>query len=351
MRPVSLSLILALIASSVHASYVATAPATSPSTLDAPVTSSSPSSSSSSSSPSSSNSTIHFADGVQDKSSRCVSAVRQLPKKFPLLSTCYPLVDLYHTPIEEICEITPGRKGCFQVTVDAAREVASNCLGPSANNITALFEMPDVYRNWANLDAAKAACSPAQSPDSPSPSSSSPPRPCLNSLSDMLLTVQELAVTLPSSISSSLSTGDFQAPSLSDLKVKVCSSTCAANYYTSVNGYSNLAPTLYYAGSTMQPILFAAFRKYCSWAAPSPSSSKNQGPMEQKEWMSSKGYPSVDTSAPSPTTPSSSDANASASELPTSASTTPTAQATSSNPSYGTHRKHAHPCKPHSLYY
>ncbi|RKP12307.1 hypothetical protein BJ684DRAFT_17191 [Piptocephalis cylindrospora] len=380
MHPASAALILAFLGlATVDASYVATAPST-PSSDAAPAPAPAPATST----PAASNLITHFADGVQDKSAKCKNAIKQLPGKYPLLATCYPLVDLYHTPIEDICDMSTGRKGCFQVTVNAARDVASSCLGPAAGNLTALFEMPDAYRNWAHEEAAKAACAPVKNPNSPNSS----PRPCLNTLTDMLLTVQEQAMALPSALSS-LSSGDLQLPTVSDVQTKVCSSTCAAEYYTAVNGYTNLAPTVYYAGSTMQPILFGAFRKFCSWAAPSNStpSSPAQEAQDQEEWMKSKDYPTVDASSPSSSTaksnahtstPASNDNSTSSGAgadsgnsdtYPTGPSnagesdashtyTTPSGDAPvapvnpgttgSTKPSYGSTSKPLSPCKPHA---
>ncbi|RKP14000.1 hypothetical protein BJ684DRAFT_15647 [Piptocephalis cylindrospora] len=202
---------------------------------------------------------IPFADDVIDTSAACTTTLKSLPSLFPNLRKCHPVSGLSMASPAAACglELTQP-SDCLDITIRASQRIAASCHTDSktanATNIIAPYTSHDVYRNWSNRKATNSACAKYDN------------RPCLNVLTDMVMTVLN---------------HDSKRP-MSEISDKICQSKCASSYYLAVNGFSDLAPTVYLAES-VRLTLFDAFRSTCSWA-------RDVSKATEKDWLKQEGY-------------------------------------------------------------
>ncbi|KAI9228920.1 MAG: hypothetical protein DHS80DRAFT_30342 [Piptocephalis tieghemiana] len=210
---------------------------------------------------------VPFADDVADTSAKCITSIKSLPTLFPNINRCFPVSGFSMASPAAACGMDLTQpKDCLNTVIKASQHIASSCdTGSTKATSLAPYSPKDIYRNWSNQKAVTAACAKEGS------------RPCLNVLTDMVLAV------LPYN----------NRPIPKSVSDKICSSKCTSDYYLAVNGFINLAPTVYLAEGIRQN-LFDALRSSCSWAHTSAKSS-------EVNWLKEQKYPECEAPATKPT--------------------------------------------------
>ena len=174
-----------------------------------------------------------FESSVTDNSPQCNAALNSLDK--PQLATCFGSPLFFSTP-ETVC-----RSDCLELAISASKTIAAACSSFQSEH----FLPSDVYRNWSNEAAARAACTPVSSS-----LFSSSSRVCLQVMFDSLRAAEELKVGL---------TVDNPQDKLG------CNIPCVKQVFDAVQGDGDKAPVLYYYGGQLYHDLFDAQRTHCSW--------------------------------------------------------------------------------------
>jgi len=178
---------------------------------------------------------LHFGTSANDESERCQSTLTSLHTKFPALTSCFPSATLYFSTPSNVCP-----EKCLSVTIEASKAISANCEAKGHED-TPGFLPADVYNNWANEEAARAACSVPNDGRSY----------CLNRLETAMLHAQmeKLGMGIKGNAKELLG----------------CHEKCLRDYYKAVNGAGEKAPVLYYFGGAMVADIFTSWKQHCDW--------------------------------------------------------------------------------------
>jgi len=187
-------------------------------------------------------STCKFAENVGTKTEKCSAAIAQLPYVSPALKQCYRTTGIYFATPETVCS-----PNCLDASVRASKLLADAC--PSNNPDPSRSTPADVYKVWANGDAAKAVCGKSQAG-----------KLCINEFAPMQVMADMLDMSKASGSKVKLNKTQQELK-----KTFLCADPCTRSVYDSLNGDGTKAPILYFYGYDGLTKLFKAFEEVCQF--------------------------------------------------------------------------------------